>query len=40
MDREPELPVGDGVGRIAIELGVFGVPPTVASLLFCPIESG
>lgn len=37
IDLEPELPVGDGVGRIAIEFGVFGVVPTAAfelSLLF------
>lgn len=45
IEREPDEPVGDGVGRIAIEFGVPGVAPTPLalqfepSLLFCPIES-
>lgn len=38
IDLEPELPVGDGVGRIAIEFGAFDAGP--ASLLFWPIGSG
>lgn len=45
IERDPDEPVGDGVGRIAIEFGVPGVVPTPVvlqlelSLLFCPIES-
>lgn len=45
IEREPDDPVGDGVGRIAIEFGVPGAAPIPGvlqlelSLLFCPIES-
>lgn len=45
IDREPDDPVGDGVGLIASEFGVPGAVPTPVptplelSLLFCPIES-
>lgn len=45
IDREPDDPVGDGVGLIANEFGVPGAVPTPVptplelSLLFCPIES-
>lgn len=48
MEREPEEPVGEGVGRITCwGLGVPGgpepmplcAPPLELSLLFCPISS-
>lgn len=45
IEREPDDPVGDGVGRIAIEFGVPGAAPIPGvlqlelSLLFCPMES-
>lgn len=45
IDREPDDPVGDGVGLIANEFGVPGAVPTPVptplelSLLFCPTES-
>lgn len=45
MDRDPDDPVGDGVGLIASELGVPGAVPTPVptplelSLLFWPTES-
>lgn len=45
MDRDPDDPVGEGVGLIASELGVPGAVPTPVptplelSLLFWPTES-
>lgn len=45
IEREPDEPVGDGVGLIPWELGVPGAPdtpppcPLELSLLFWPVES-